>query len=75
MTLKDLRTQSGKTAAEVAEAMGVAVSTWYNYEHGARQISIDKVILLSGFWGVSEREIIEAQLNSITVSQSDKIVC
>lgn len=66
-TLRELRLQAGKSCIEVANKLGVAVSTLYNYEQGARQIGLDKIIPLAELLGVSEREVIEAQLNSIAV--------
>lgn len=42
-------------------------SIWYNYEQGARQISLDKIIPIAELFGVTEREIIEAQLKSINI--------
>lgn len=65
MTLKELRLQSKKTAAEVAAVLGVAVSTLYNYEQGVREIGIRQVKLLAELYDVSEREVIEAQLESV----------
>ena len=59
-TLRELREQNKNTAAEVAEALGVAVSTYYNYEQGLRKIGLE----LAAFYDVSAEEIIEAQLNS-----------
>lgn len=66
-TLRELRLQAGKSCIEVANKLDVAVSTLYNYEQGARQIGLDKIIPLAELLGVSEREVIEAQLNSIAV--------
>lgn len=66
MNLKELRQQSKKTAAEVAAALGVGLSTVYNYEQGIRRIGIDMVIPLAELFDVSEREVIEAQLESIS---------
>ena len=66
-TLRELRLQAGKSCIEVANKLGVAVSTLYNYEQGARQIGLDKIIPLAELLGVSEREVIEAQLNPIAV--------
>lgn len=66
MNLKELRVQSKKTAAEVAEKLGVGLSTVYNYEQGIRRIGIDIVIPLAELFDVSEREVIEAQLESIS---------
>lgn len=63
-TLKDLRLQSKKTCAEVAQALGIANSSYYSYEQGARRINIEQVLILAKLYDVSEKEIIQAQLNS-----------
>lgn len=63
-TLRELREQNKNTAAEVAEALGVAVSTYYNYEQGLRKIGLEQILPLAAFYDVSAEEIIEAQLNS-----------
>lgn len=64
MTLKELRQQSGKTAKEVADKLGVSLNALYNYENGIREIKIEQVIILSKLYDCTEREVIEAQLNS-----------
>ena len=63
-TLRDLRLQSKKTRAEVAQALCVTENAVTNYETGIRHIRIEHVLILSKLYDVSEREIIEAQLNS-----------
>lgn len=69
-TLRDLRLQSKKTCAEVAQALGVARSTYYGYEQGARRVSLEQLLILSRLLDCSEREVIEAQLNSCRFYQS-----
>lgn len=69
ITLKALREQAGLTAKKVAEELGIAVSSYYNYEQGIRQIGISQVLILAQLFSVTEKEIIEAQLNS---HQSDQ---
>ena len=64
MTLKQLREQNKSTAASVAKVLGVANSTYYNYEQGKRRISLEQILLLSYYYDCSAEEIIEAQLNS-----------
>ena len=64
LTLKDLREQNKKTVAEVATALNVTTMSIYRYERGKRQIDIQQVLTLAELYDVSEREIIEAQLNS-----------
>ncbi len=74
MTLKELRQQSGKSAAEVAEKLGVSLRAVYKYEHGDREISIAQVLTLAELYDCSEREVIEAQLNSILVRSSNQVI-
>ncbi len=64
ITLRELRSSNGKTAAEVATALGVELSSYYNYERGLREINIRQVLLLVKFYDCSAEEIITAQLNS-----------
>ena len=63
-TLRDLRLQNGKTCAEVAQELGVTAQAVSNYESGIRQINIAQVLILAELYDCSDREIIEAQLNS-----------
>ena len=70
-TLKDLRNQCNRTLAEVAKALYVPLSTYANYEQGTRTIDIRLIIPLAELYGVSEKEIIEAQINSIDFSASN----
>lgn len=70
-TLKDLRVQAGKTAAEVAEKLGISRSTYSNYEQGTRTIPLNLVIPLGKILDVSTEEIIEAQLSSINIRSSN----
>lgn len=62
-TLRELREQNGKSRAEVATALGVAVRTMSHYECGTRRISIEQVLTLSELYDCSAEEVIEAQLN------------
>lgn len=66
ITLKSLREENKKTAAEVATVLGIARSTYSNYEQGIRTIDIRLIVPLSKLYGVSAEEIIEAQLNSLS---------
>ena len=63
-TLRELRQQSGKTRAEVAKALGVAVRTISHYECGTRKLSIEQVLVLAKLYDESAEQIILAQLNS-----------
>ncbi len=64
-TLRDLRLQNKKTCAEVAQALNVANSSYYNYEQGIRKISLEHVLILAELYDCTEKEIILAQLNSV----------
>lgn len=63
-TLRDLRRASKKTAAEVAEVLGITIQAVYNYERGIRLIDIYSIIPLARLFDVTAEEIIEAQINS-----------
>lgn len=63
-TLRGLRLQSGKTVAEVANALGVTNRAVSRYEAGERQINLKQVLLLSDLYDSTAEEIVQAQLNS-----------
>ena len=65
MTLKELRQQSGKTAAEVATELRKAPRTISHYECGTRSINIIKVLSLARLYEVRAEEVIQAQIESI----------
>ena len=69
MTLRELREENGKTCAEVAQVLGIANSSYYNYEQGTRQINIKQVLLIAEMFDCSEKEVIQAQLSSCRISQ------
>ena len=64
MHLHDLAFPNKNTAAEVAEVLGVARSTYSNYEQGIRMIDIELIIPLAKLYNCTAEEIIEAQINS-----------
>ena len=65
MTLRELRKTNKKTLAEVANVLGVAVSTVSNYEQGIRQINIKQVLILAELYDERAETIIISQLNSL----------
>lgn len=69
MTLKDLREEQGKSRREVAAALGVAYSTYSNYEQGIRRLSLEQILLLSKYYCIATEEIIKAQLNSCSTDR------
>lgn len=68
-TLKTLREENGKSRAEVAAALRVTKNAITNYECGIRSINISQVLILADLYDCSEKEIIEAQLNSYRFDQ------
>lgn len=73
-SLKDLRKQSKKTLAEVADVLGVTAAAVSNYESGMRTLNIMYVVPLSLLYGVAVEEIIDAQYRSLNIGKPDKIV-
>ena len=69
MTLKELRKQNKKNAAEVAAALGVTANAISQYENGRRRICLESVLTLAELYDVTEREVIEAQLNNCQLCQ------
>lgn len=64
MTLKEIRISAGKTIKETADALNVTLRAISRYEQGARQISLEQVLVLAELYDCSERDIIDAVLNS-----------
>ncbi len=71
MTLRDLREQSGKSRAEVANALHVSYRAVSNYEAGIREISIEQVISLAKLFDCGAEEVIMAQLESIRIGKPE----
>ena len=74
MTLRELRTLNKKSVAEVANALGVTANAISNYEQGIRSINLEQVLILAKLFDISEKAVIEAQLNSITIRTPKKII-
>jgi transcriptional regulator with XRE-family HTH domain/signal peptidase I len=51
--LKTLRAKKGYKQAEIAESIGITVSTWSNYEVGKSEPSLELLIKISDFFGTS----------------------
>lgn len=68
-TLRDLRLQSKKTCAEVAQALGVTANAISNYECGIRRISLEQILILAKLYDVSAEEVIQAQISSCRCDQ------
>lgn len=63
-TLKDLRVQAKMTCKKVSQVLGVTEQAFYRYEKGERRISLEQVLTLAELYDCTEKEIIQAQLNS-----------
>lgn len=64
-SLRDLRVNAGKTVKETATALNVSERSVYAYEDGTRQINIEQVVKLAILFDCTEREVIDAALNSL----------
>ena len=51
--LKALRAKKGYKQAEIADSIGVTVSTWSNYEVGKSEPNLEILIKISDFFGIS----------------------
>lgn len=64
-SLRDLRVNAGKSVKETATALNVTLRAVFNYEYGLRRISLEQILILSALFDCSEREVIDAALNSL----------
>ena len=51
--LKEMRKRRKLTQAEVAKVLNVGKTTYNQYESGVNKISVESLIILSGFYNVS----------------------
>ena len=51
--LKQIREQKGVSQREVANAVGITISAYSNYEQGIREPSVEMIIKLCKFFNVS----------------------
>jgi transcriptional regulator with XRE-family HTH domain len=51
--IRDLREDSDKTQAEIAEILGTSQTMYARYERGANQLPLHHLITLCRFYGVS----------------------
>lgn len=65
MTLKELRAQSGRTCAEVAERLAVTTQAMYRYENGDRRLNIEQVPTLSELYDVTVEELVSAAILTV----------
>lgn len=53
MNLKKLRKEYGKTQTEIAKDLGIMQNTYCNYENGVFEPSIEMLIKIADYFGVS----------------------
>ena len=58
MKLQEIRTQRGLTQKQVAEAFGLIPSVYSRYETGVREPSLEILIQLDKYFGVSLDELV-----------------
>lgn len=68
--LRELRNRSNLTLKQVANSIGVSVSTLSNYEQGTRTVNIHLVLKLSKVYDCTAEEIIQAQIKSLEACAS-----
>lgn len=51
--IRDLREDADKTQKEVADALGLWLNTYRNYETGKREVPLDIAITIAKYYGVS----------------------
>jgi len=62
MRLKELRLQKGFTQRQIADYIGCLPSVYSRYENGDREPSIEVLILLSRFLGVTIDNLVENEV-------------
>ena len=62
--LKKLRKRKGKTQEQVAEEVQIALKTYQAVEQGQRGGSVDPLLLLSGYFGVSLDFLVKGEMEN-----------
>ena len=62
--LKKLRKRKGKTQEQVAEEVQIALKTYQAVEQGQRGGSVDTLLLLSGYFGVSLDFLVKGEMDN-----------
>lgn len=57
-TLKYLRAEKGSKQAEIAESVGVTISTWSNYEVGKSEPDLEKIVKIANFFKISVDDLL-----------------
>jgi len=56
-SLKELRVRKGKTQREVAQDLGVSLTTYNGWEQNVSNLKVSTVMKLADYFGVELREI------------------
>lgn len=72
--LRELRKKKGVTQLQVAEAISTSVSVYCRYEKGEREPSIDTIIRLADYFGVT-CDYLLGRKTTFSVSDFSKTVC
>ena len=71
MRLKELRAERGISQKDVSDALACSVTVYSRYETGAREPSIDVLIRLADFYGVTLDELVGRTPMTVTLVQGD----
>lgn len=71
MRLKELRAERGLSQKDVSDALACSVTVYSRYETGAREPSIDVLIRLADFYGVTLDELVGRTPMTVTLVQGD----
>ena len=69
--MKAIREKSGKTQQEVADDLGVSVSTYRSWEQGKRDINGKKLMMLADYFEVTTDDIIGTKFSSVLADDAD----
>lgn len=56
--IEELRIASGATVSELADEMGVSIQAVYHWQYGMSLPSLDNMVVLAAFFGVTIDEIL-----------------
>lgn len=84
MRLKELRKQKGLSQEYIANALGITVRSYQNYEYGQREPNIETIFKLADFYGVTtdyllgretgEPETIDKLVSEFNMSALEKAI-
>lgn len=69
--IKELREKKGLTQQQLAEKLDMPLPTYRSYETGAREPTIDFLIILSDFYDITTDYLLDHQLKSEPLNDND----